>query len=161
MRVNFLKSSVFLPSKEPHMQTAPIIFASNNKPFSILIKLWTLSHWCHCAILDDGYVIDTTLKTGCRRIPFHEWIEHYPKYEIVEMPIINKKKAIKTARLQVGTKYDWLGIFSFVFRRDHQEKDKFFCSEQIAVYLGIKHTPWRLSPAFLYRLYKTLKGYIL
>ena len=143
------------------MQTAPIIFASNNRIFSLLIKLGTLSHWCHCAILDGEYVIDTTLLTGCRRIPVHEWVKHYPKYEVVWMPIVDKEAAIERARAQLGTKYDWMGIFSFVFRKNHEDKDKFFCSEQVAMYLGVKNTPWRLSPAFLYRMYKTMKDYII
>jgi len=143
------------------MQTAPIIFASNNKPFSLLIRLGTLSNWCHCAILDGEYVIDTTLATGCRRIPVHEWVKHYPKYEVVQMPIVDKESAIELARSWVGSKYDWLGIFSFIIRKNYQDEKKYFCSEQIAIYLGVKNIPWRLSPAFLYRMYRTMKGYIL
>jgi hypothetical protein len=77
------------------------------------------------------------------------------------MPIVDKEAAIEMARSWVGTKYDWLGIFSFIFRKKKEDKDKFFCSEQVAIYLGIKNKPWRLSPAFLYRMYKTMWGYIM
>jgi hypothetical protein len=142
------------------MQTAKIIFGSNNKPFSVIIKIFTLSNWCHCGIIDGDYVIDSTLATGVRRITLEEWKTHYSKYEIVEMPIKNLNTSLKWARAEVGKKYDMLGILSLAVRKNYEERDKWFCSELVAEYLGIQYKVWRLSPQFLKQLSNVLKGWI-
>lgn len=139
-----------------------VIFASNNKFFSLFIKLFTLSQWCHCAVLDeDGYVIDTTLFTGVRRIHFNVWKEHYSKWEMCSFPVKSKKDSLAFLNEQVGKKYDPLGIFSFIVRKNYEDKGKWFCSELTAKAIGIEYKPWRLSPVFLYRFYKTLRGYLI
>jgi hypothetical protein len=143
------------------MQTVPIIFARNNKIASFFIRLFTLSKWCHCAILDGDYVIDTTLATGCRRILFSEWKQHYTAYEIVDMPIADKELGLRYAYSCIGCKYDWMGIVSYILYKDYQSPDKQFCSELVANYLGIEYKTWSLSPATLYRISKELKGWLL
>lgn len=142
------------------MQTAKIVFAASNKPFAILIKLFTLSHWSHCGIIDGSFVIDTTLSTGVRRIPFGEWKQHYDHYVIVEMPIEDKSMRLHWARSQVGKKYDPLGILSLALRKNFSDRDSYFCSELVAIYLGITERTWRLSPQWLWSLYKTTKSYL-
>lgn len=142
------------------MQTAKVIFATNYKPFSLLIMLFSLSRWSHCAILDGQYVIDATLSTGVRRIKFSEWVSHYSSYEIVEMPVTNKVQRLEWARSRVGKKYDPLGILSLILRKNHEERDKWFCSEFVAEYLGIVYKVWRLSPQFLRQLSKVIQGWI-
>lgn len=139
-----------------------VVFASNNKPASLLIKLFTLSHWSHVAILDDeGYIFDSTLLSGVRRIHFDEWKTHYKELDFTIFPVKDRKKAFEWLSAQVGKGYDALGIFSFILRKNYEDKDKWFCSEYVARALGIKYKPWRLSPQFLSQFYKALKGYIL
>lgn len=142
------------------MQTAKVIFGSNNLPFSILIKLFTLSSWCHCAIIDSDYVIDATLSSGVRRITLAEWKTHYNKYEVVEFPISNSETSLVWARDQVGKKYDMLGILSLALHKKYEDIDKWFCSELVAQYIGIKYKVWRLSPQFLKQLSNVLKGWV-
>lgn len=139
-----------------------VVFASNNQPASIIIKLFTLSHWSHVAILDDeGYIYDSTLISGVRRIHFDEWREHYRELDFTIFPVKDRKKVYEFLISQVGKGYDALGIFSFIIRKNYEDKDKYFCSELVAKALGIIYKPWRLSPQFLSQFYKTLKGYIL
>ena len=139
-----------------------VVFASNNQPASLLIKLFTLSHWSHVAILDDeGYIYDSTLISGVRRIHFDEWREHYKELDFTIFPVKDRSKVFEWLSTQVGEKYDTLGIFSFILRKNYEDKDKWFCSELVAHALGITYKPWRLSPQFLSQFYKTLKGYIL
>jgi uncharacterized protein YycO len=139
-----------------------VVFASNNQPASIIIKLFTLSHWSHVAILDDeGYIYDATLLSGVRRIHFDEWKTHYKELDFTIFPVKDRTKVFEWLQTQVGKKYDALGILSFILRKNYEDKDKWFCSELVAHALGIKYKPWRLSPQFLSQFYKTLKGYIL
>lgn len=142
------------------MQTAKIVFATANKPISFLIKLFTLSHWSHCGIIDGSFVIDSEIGVGVRRIPFGEWKQHYDHYVIVEMPIEDKSMRLHWARSQVGKKYDLLGVLSLVIRKNASDKDKLFCSELVAIYLGITERTWRLSPQWLWSFYKTTKSYL-
>ena len=139
-----------------------VVFATNNQPASLVIKLFTLSHWSHVAILDDeGYIFDSTLLSGVRRIHFDEWKEHYRELDFTIFPVKDRKKAYEFLSSQVGKGYDALGIFSFILRKNYEDKNKYFCSELVAQTVGVKYKPWRLSPQFLLQFYKTLKGYIL
>lgn len=139
-----------------------VVFASNNQPASIIIKLFTLSHWSHVAILDDdGFIYDSTLLSGVRRIHFDEWKTHYTNLDFTIFPVKNRQKVFEWLSTQVGKRYDALGIFSFILRKNYEDKNKWFCSEIVAHALGVKYKPWRLSPQFLSQFYKTLKGYIL
>lgn len=138
-----------------------VVFATNNQPASLLIKLFTLSHWSHVAILDDeGYIFDSTLLSGVRRIHFDEWKLHYKELDFTIFPVKNRKSVYEFLSSQVGKKYDPLGILSFILRRNYEDRDKWFCSELVAKAVGITYKPWRLSPQFLSQFYKTLKGYI-
>lgn len=139
-----------------------VVFTSNNKPASLLIKLFTLSHWSHVAILDDeGYIYDSTLLTGVRRIHFDEWKKHYRDFDFTSFAVKDRKKVYEFLDSQVGNGYDIFGILSFILHKNYEDKGKWFCSELVAHALGIKYKPWRLSPQFLSQFYKTLKGYIL
>lgn len=51
----------------------------------------------------------------------------------------------------VGAKYDYLGLFGFVFRRGVQDQRRWFCSEAIAESLGYP-SPWRYDPNTLFDL---------
>lgn len=142
------------------MQSLPVVFARSNKPFCWLIRLGTLSSWSHCGVIDGDYVIDTTLASGVRRISFNEWKSHYTKYEIVKFPVKNKEDSLLFARSQIGTKYDPLGIISFLLHKNVEGEDKWFCSEFVAATIGIKYKPWRLSPQFLKMVHKCIEGWI-
>ena len=142
------------------MEKALVVFGSNWKPASILIKLFTLSRWCHCGVVDGEHIIDTTLTSGCRRIPISEWVLHYNTYEVMSLPTKSREAYLEKARSYVGTKYDWRGVASYIFYKDIDEKDKFFCSELVADCVGIDYKPWSINPSWLYKLSKTLKGWL-
>lgn len=142
------------------MQTLPVIFARSNKLFCWLIRLGTLSSWSHCGVIDGDHVIDTTFASGVRRIPIKEWKIHYTRYEIVNFPVKNKQDSVAFARNQIGKKYDYLGIVSFIAHRNLEDRDKYFCSELVAAAIGIKYKPWRLSPQFLRMVHKCIEGWI-
>lgn len=142
------------------MQNAKIVFAASNSLFSFFIKLFTLSHWSHCGILDGNFVIDSEIGKGVRKTSFGKWKQKYDHYVIVEIPIEDKNMRLHWARSQVGKKYNRLGILSFIIRKNISEKDKLFCSELVAIYLGITERSWRLSPQGLWNFYKTTKSYL-
>lgn len=45
--------------------------------------------------------------------------------------------------------YDVLGLLGFVWRRQSDDKSKWFCSEAVAAMLGLPE-PWRFDPMTLY-----------
>ena len=141
------------------MDKLVVVFGSNWKFFSVFIKLFTWSKWCHCGVVDGEYIIDTTLLTGGRRILINEWVTHYRKYETLVFPVDDKEARLEYARSRVGLPYDKKGILSFIFNKDLDEKQKDFCSELVANTLGIKYKAWSLSPQYLYRLGQCLKGW--
>ena len=140
------------------MKTVKIAFGSNNLPFSIAIKVFSVSRWCHAAIVDDDHIIDATLLSGVRRIPFEEWVKHYPTHKVVEV-IVPNSCDIEWAREQVGKKYDSLGIIGCYFREAIEDKDRYFCSELVARYMGITNVPLYLTPQWLHMFTRVMENY--
>ncbi len=66
------KAGLLLP-RPVFMHKLPIALVSDWWPASIVIRLFTLSRWSHVAIVDGDYIIETTLLTGCVRVPRDEW----------------------------------------------------------------------------------------
>ena len=109
-----------------------VLIARNNRVGSLLIRAGTFSKWSHAAIyLDDGTVIDTTLSTGVRALPFLDWLDHYPVWTVVNLPLPDEAAAELFALAQVGKPYDWTALFGLVLQRNYQEDDSWFCSELV------------------------------
>lgn len=137
-----------------------ILFSKNNKIGSKAIQ-WGTKHQynlpttpSHVAILiKDRWVLESTLFTGVRVIPYKEWKKinkelHRFNYSKIEYSII--KNIFKKIQ---GKKYDWLGVTylalklimnKFFKKRIPQENkwessDKYFCSEATAELIGLKN----------------------
>lgn len=132
-----------------YMYKLPIVLCSDWKPASIVIRLFTLSRWSHVAIVDGDYIIETTLLTGCVRIPKFEWEKKHKTVKYCELPSNRTTgDALSYARSRVGNKYDWRGIIGLAVRRgDMQQKNKEFCSELAIESADIMHRhTYRASP---------------
>ena len=130
-----------------------VLISCNNKPGSWLIRIGTMSRWSHAAVyLEDGTVVDTTLATGVRAIPFLEWLDHYPVWTSINVPLPDESAAELFALSQVGKPYDWTALAGMVMQRNWQEDDSWFCSELVEATLAaggrkrFRDTASRITP---------------
>ena len=90
-----------------------------------------MGKWSHSAVLNDGWVYDTTLASGVRKIEFDRWLDHYPKYTWVMVDVPDEPEAMLFLETQIGKPYDWTALFGLLFQRNWQEEDSWFCSELV------------------------------
>ena len=96
---------------------------------SALLRLVMWSKWSHSAVLDGGVVIDTTLwQDGVKPHTSEDFFAKYPTYELRDIEV-DETPARYWLTAQIGKKYDWTALFSFIVQRDWQDPDKWFCSE--------------------------------
>ncbi len=93
------------------------------------LRLVMWSRWSHAAILDGGTVTDTTFwQGGVKQTQADEFFKHYTTYELRDIAV-DEPAARAWLLQQVGKGYDVSALLSWVFRRDWQEDDRWFCSE--------------------------------
>lgn len=73
------------------MNTMKVIFARNNKPISLLIRLVTWSRWSHCAVVDGNFVIEARGGCGVVITPLTEFKKRYTDYAFADMPVIDSE----------------------------------------------------------------------
>ena len=104
-----------------------LLFATNNLPFSIVIRGVTSCEWSHCGVAFGDTVYESRFG-GVRATPLSEFKKR-GKYLAVDVPLPDEAKAEEFAIAQIGKGYDYLGILGFWFNRDFQKPDKWYCSE--------------------------------
>lgn len=112
------------------MDTVALLFSTTSSPFSWLIRLLTWSRWSHVSIVDGDTIIQAHALHGVTRTPYAEAIETAKACELVRFKC-NNPAVIAAAASQIGKKYDWTALWGFLFRRDWQEEDSWFCSELV------------------------------
>jgi hypothetical protein len=125
--------------------------------FDAAIRIWEVGPYSHCeAILagpdyDGKFTIASSVPgVGVRITKAYMWAADW---DFIDVPLTQKQEAYVAAwfRDHSGAKYDYVGIFGFIFRPVKDEKGKYFCSEALGHALQIKQ-PWRLDPNGLYAL---------
>ena len=129
-----------------------LILCRGNTIGSWLLRTVMWSKWSHAAILDGGCVTDSTLlQGGVRWHIVDEFFTHYPSYELREIEV-DEPAARAWLAEQVGKRYDWTALLSWVVRRDWQEDDSWFCSELCEAMISkfgkprFRETASRISP---------------
>lgn len=130
-----------------------IIFATDNKPWSFLIRWFTWSRYSHVAIVNRQKVIEATLLHGVRVAPLQEFLDKYKENILIcDVPKANVKKAWAFATQQLNKPYDLKAVFGLVFRKRWTDDKKWFCSElaTVALYNGgatiIRKEAYRVTP---------------
>ena len=146
-----------------------VLFSRNEKCGSKLIS-WASSKEhltnvkvppSHVAVLiDDTIVVESTLSSGVRMLPYNSWSEINEELYKIECDCPNDD--IKGGlELVWGKKYDWMGILYFAWRylglillkkplpsvNRWQSSSKYFCTEYAGLILGKKLS--MISPAKL------------
>lgn len=139
-----------------------LIFGRSRLPLSPIIRFLTWSQWSHVAIqLDDGRVVEA-IASGVRCVAIDECLKRMSKHTVVELePVDDLKRIYAECWLieQVGKKYDWGALFGFLFKRNWQSNNRWFCSELAAEFckkLGYRIANEkqlnRVTPQFLYMI---------
>lgn len=106
-------------------------FHRTNTLTGILIRTLTRSRVNHVSVEINGYYYEALMGSGLVKRPA-------PSKGIIESVSINApllKEATEWADQQVGKKYDWLGVLSFVWLFLKERKGYWFCSEFAMVVL--------------------------
>lgn len=112
-----------------------VIFSSNNKPFSLVIKLVTASMWHHCGVIFDNNpdVVYEARLFGGVQINTTADFKSRGKYQTIDIPLLDENSAKDYAISQLGKKYDLMGILALLINRSKlQNPDKLYCSEYVA-----------------------------
>ena len=134
-----------------------IVLCKNHSIGSWFLRFVMGSRWSHSAVYDveRGLVYDTTLlQGGCKVRPAAEFFKHYPYHVGRPCEVADEKVEIARNWLeaQVGKRYDWTALVGFVFRRNWQEDDSWFCSEHSETFRATFSQPklrlglWRVTP---------------
>ena len=142
--------------------------ADNNlssKISAAIIKKWTKSPYYHVEMIVDKTWISTNSDKGA--VYFNKLQPLSEKYTYIDIKVDGRKvkKMMKFAEKQIGKKYDWLGIFfSQAFKKNIEDKNKWFCSEIVAEMLKIlgfelEKESNEYSPGDLYNCFSKYKYY--
>ena len=85
--------------------------------------------------LDEGGVIHATFRHGVHAQTMAEFLAD--RIVVQEIPVFlpNQPAADAWLRAQLGKPYDWTGILGFLFWRDWQDDDAWWCSEAAAAWM--------------------------
>lgn len=136
-----------------------VLYSTTKSPFSWAVRLLTWSRWSHVSLICGDYVIEAHALHGVVKTPLSEALREADEYLIEQIPCSRPDAVIAAAGRQVGKRYDWLALFGFLFRRDWQAIDKWFCSELVAWSFQAAGCPLfraerlrRVTPEHLYML---------
>jgi uncharacterized protein YycO len=108
-----------------------IAFCRGTSLPSRFIRVLTWSRWSHVALIDDDEVIEAVWpRVGVTALS--DLLSRYPEVRIAEWPTIDAAPILAAARSQEGKGFDWKALIGFIFHRDWQQQDAWFCSELVA-----------------------------
>jgi hypothetical protein len=138
------------------MEKVPVIFGRNWLPFSVLIRVVTISRWSHCGLISDCglYVYESTFIGGVQRVPIADFKKRYGKTAMGSMYCVSRKKAYEIAQSKLGHRYDLLAVFGILFKTGWGRDNQWLCSEYLAecTQLFRSDKTASISPEGCYRL---------
>ena len=136
-----------------------IKLSSSKNPFSLGVRAFTRSNFSHVDLdLDNGFYVGSQPGIGVvihkEKCPFEQFFE-------LDIP---SDKVLEYAMSQVGKPYDYSGIYGFLFNRNWQHDDSWFCSELVAAAINkqeqmFKKDAFRVTPCDI-RLLPNIKPVI-
>lgn len=108
---------------------------------SRLIRWKTWGKWSHASILTPDFKIYESWTTGVRKVDDYRQdqtpgtVVHF--FDVIGLTDEQSEKVIEFCNKQLGKKYDFWGIFGFLFRKKYESSNKWFCSE--LVYAAFKY----------------------
>jgi hypothetical protein len=125
-------------------------FSTSRGVGSWFIRWFTWSEFSHVDLVEpDGWLLGARLfanhapsgKGGVQRRP-PEYVKFTKTLRVcIEVTQTQYETFWAEAHRQIGKKYDWLAVFGFLFKKDWQNQDRWFCSEfglWVAVQAGVR-----------------------
>lgn len=110
-----------------------------------LTQFGTRSKYFHVEMAVDGIWISVNTHRGIELVdlqPIHNPLYDYFEMEIEDLTPVQDKKFWDFIKSQVGSGYDWKGIYLTQFiNLDWEDKSKWFCSEITAKVLQLLYVP--------------------
>ena len=108
-----------------------IIFTTDNRIMSRLIRFFTACRWHHCgATFGDGIIYEARGSHGVVASSVTEF-KSRGEWASITIPTRDRESAKRFASKQLGKGYDWRGVFSFFLRNQKQSDEKWYCSELV------------------------------
>lgn len=108
-----------------------------------LISWWDRGLYSHVELVfSDGMCASASPRDGGVRMKLIDL--DADKWDVFEIHAFDEARARAWFEQRIGQRYDFMGVFGFVFRAQ-QDKAKWFCSESVLAALGFKDT-WRFTP---------------
>jgi hypothetical protein len=111
-----------------------------------LIQWWTKGPYSHCEVVIDGYSYSSSARDGGVR---RKRIVYNPKHWDFVQVNLDQLACLQWFAAHDGQKYDYLGVLGFVLPYQIGQTDRWFCSEALAVVLGLSAQPL-VSPSALF-----------
>lgn len=111
-----------------------LLFVSHRGFIPWAIRFFTGQRWSHVAIMDNAarLCIEAHPIDGVRVVIPQTVLDGALDYAYVHVPCARACDVLQAAYSQVGKPYDFAAIFGFLFHRDWQEDDRWFCFELAA-----------------------------
>lgn len=132
--------------------TITLIFSRGPNLLSRLIRWWTHSEWSHIAIKTSHGVYEAQAE-GFVYHPVGTWSKDPAlTYEVIEIDVPDLKASQAWLISKVGSKYDYIGILSYVIPVFRQLPSNLYCSEAARLCLkegGVPMLDEKLHPGAL------------
>ena len=110
-----------------------LLFSTTSNIASKFIRLVTWGNYSHVEALDkDGFLTGAEFPKGGVSQPYQKRFELATKCRLVKVDIADTEAFYKFLYAQIGKPYDWKAIFGYLFRKNWDQDNEWFCSELIA-----------------------------
>ena len=127
-------------------------FKGTDNLLDTVTRAWMRGRYSHAeVVIDDLWYTASPFEGGIRS---KKNLAKPDQWDFINL-IIDKKRVKKWFDDHEGRKYDYMGLFGFAIRPLTGDPKRFFCSEAIALSIGLEDA-WRLDPNSLYIIVKRL-----
>ena len=108
-----------------------IVFTTDNRPGSWLIRKLTASRWHHVGVSFGETVFESRATGGVQKTTLGEF-KSRGQFSSYEVPVPDEKGSLDWLHTQLGKPYDWSGVFGLALSRRWQKPERWYCSELAA-----------------------------
>ena len=110
--------------------------------FDAAVRWWTRGPYSHCEMVGPAWVASASARD--RGVRFKNISFHPDRWDFV--PVDGDEASARAwFAAHQGARYDYAGLFGFVWRPGRGTARRWFCSEACAAALGLRD-PWRFCP---------------
>lgn len=127
-------------------------YKGRTRLFDRAVQWWTRGPYSHVELVfSDGRAASASTRDGGVRIKYIKW-----NLESWDFITVNGDETLakKWFEDHTGEKYDYIGLFGFLWRPYKDNKRRWFCSEAVLEALQLSTESWRFCPNTLASIVK-------